>query len=76
MTSFSSEIKAFLIMDCEGRQICCKYYSDEFKSLEARVSIAVILFALLNIYCLARHNSRRSSRSAPKLWSKVNKSQF
>jgi hypothetical protein len=36
--NLSSEIKAFLIIDADGRQICCKYYSDEFKSLEARVS--------------------------------------
>jgi hypothetical protein len=43
----SSHIKAFLIVSDKGRQICCKYYSDEFKSLEARVSIAVILFAFL-----------------------------
>ena len=34
--NLSSEIKAFLIIDAEGRQICCKYYSEEFASLEAR----------------------------------------
>lgn len=39
MTSLSSEIKAFLIMDSSGRQICCKYYSDEFKSLDARAQL-------------------------------------
>jgi hypothetical protein len=33
-----SFIKAFLVISDKGRQICCKYYADEFKSLEARVS--------------------------------------